>query len=74
MSDIIGFARAVRIYGDRWRTAGYNELELNSAPRPLQDAMLMATGRITDEEREDQLMQSFVQGWSGRSLYSGKKP
>ncbi len=77
MSDRgIGFARAVRIYGDQWRTKGYIELVRVGAPGNLADAMLMASGNVTPEQHERLLMDSFVQGWSGhdRAVFSGKKP
>ena len=72
----IGFANTVRAYGDDWRTGGGAALKRARAPHAKRDAMLMASGGVTDEQRENLRMSSIVQGWCGwpRAEYSGKKP
>ncbi len=49
MSIRLGFADAVRRYGDQWRAAS---CDFRQAERRAADAMLMADGRIRDDQRE----------------------
>ena len=48
MSVRLGFADAVRRYGDQWRAASYDFRE----DERRADAVLMADGRIRDDQRE----------------------
>jgi hypothetical protein len=78
MSIKLGFADAVRQYGDYWRTGAYNALERRQPhDEKLVKAFILASGPTSDaihERTHMSMLMRYREDYACGKAFSGKKP